>query len=217
MSLESVCDARAWLKALEAKNWKCDPDSEERAYEVQREVTELAKEIWGEVIGLKIGLSSEESKRKFGGGPIFGPIFEKGVLGSGSALNLSKLSDPILEPEIFYCNGSYFVAFEVPDNRYGVKWEDLNYLKLIADIAGSYRLVVGDEISLTEGEASLKGPNVSVVGKVRLDKVRHNEELLRERGGEGCMLLGTVLPITKVAEGKYSFECCGGKVELELI
>ena len=217
MSSESNCSALAWLKALDEKNWKCEPENEKRAYEVQGAVTGVAKEVWGEVIGLKIGLTSKESKARFGGGPIFGPIFEKEVLGNGSVINLSKLSDPILESEVFLCNGSYFVAFEVPDNRYGVKWGELNYLKLIADLAGSYRIVVGEEISELGGKAVLKGPNVSLEANVNLDRIKENEELLKSRFDEGCLLLGTVLPIVSAVEGEYVFECCGSKVKVEFI
>ncbi|ALU12363.1 hypothetical protein EYM_02850 [Ignicoccus islandicus DSM 13165] len=217
MSSENTCNAQAWLKALSEKGWKCSPKDENEAYEVQRNVIEVAKSVWGEVIGMKIGLTSEESRAKFGGGPIFGPIFEKGVLGNGSSINLSKLSDPILEPEIFYCNGSYFISFEVPDNRYGKKWDELNYLEIIADIAGSYRVVVGDELQSFEGEVVLEGPNLLLKGKINSDKLRRNEELLKSKAPDGCLLLGTILPIVKVSEGHYSLECCGSKVEIDFI
>jgi 2-keto-4-pentenoate hydratase len=218
MSSERRCDPKAWLEALEEKNWKCNPRDEEEAYSVQTKVMETAKEAWGEVLGWKAALTGKSTQELFGGGPIYGPLFEKGFLGTESKVNLNKLSDPLLEPEIMWCEDSWFLAFEIPDNRYGRAWRDLNYLQLIADLAGSYKVVVGrEEISELKGDVVLTTPSGEVRSEVNRTKVLSSLEFLRGKGLSGCLLLGTLLPPLKPEEGTYVLECCGARVSVTLI
>ncbi|UXD22343.1 hypothetical protein IPA_03705 [Ignicoccus pacificus DSM 13166] len=217
MSSERPCDPKAWLEALEEKNWRCEPKSEEEAYEVQRKVTEVAKEVWGDVLGWKAALTGKSTQELFGGGPIYGPLFEKGFLGTESKVGLKKLTDPLLEPEIMWCEGSWFLAFEIPDNRYGKPWKELNYLELIADLAGSYKVVVGrDEISELKGKAVLKTPNETIQVDIDVEKVERSLKFLKDKGLEGCLLLGTIIPPQKPEEGTYTLECCGARVSVTL-
>ena len=211
----SSCDPFEWRKAVKEKNWQCEPKDEEEAKRVQEEVTKVAVDLWGPVVGWKVALTGK-SRELFGGGPITGPLFQEGVLGNGSTVELIKLSDPLLEPELFYCEGSFFVAFEIPDNRYGKRWSELNWLMLLADLAGSYKVAVGKEVEPEEGaELLLEGPNVSVKGKLNLEKVKNNMKLLE--GKEGCWPLGTVLDPVKPEAGEYSFKCCGKEVRVRFV
>jgi len=214
MSYENRCDAQAWVRALKEKNWTCEPKDENEAYSIQRRITGVAKEVWGTILGWKAALTNENSQRTFGGGPIYGPLFEKGILGDGSRVELRKLSDPLLEPEVFFCQGSFFVAFEIPDNRYGKPWNQLNYLMLIADLAGSNKVVVGKQIKTLEGMAVLKGPDVDTETRVDVSKILKNKEFLENNSLEGCLLLGTVIPPVRPREGSYTFECCGSQVSM---
>ena len=214
MSYGKLCDPQLWLEALREKNWICEPKSEDEAYEVQKRVAEVAKEVWGPILGWKVASTSESSQKMFGGGPIHGPLFERGILGDESRVELKRLSDPLLEPEVFYCQGSFFVAFEVPDNRYGKPWNGLNYLMLIADLAGSNKVIVGKQIKELKGKAKLKGPNVELESTVNFEKIINNKEFLESRGFKGCLLLGTVLNPVKAKEGVYTFECCGSTVSM---
>ncbi|ABU82303.1 hypothetical protein Igni_1126 [Ignicoccus hospitalis KIN4/I] len=210
------CDPFEWKRALEEKNWKCEPENLEEALEVQRKVAEVAKEVWGPVTGWKVGLTGEESKRKFGGGPITGPLFRDGLLGNGSSVELAKLSDPLAEPEIFFCDGSFFLAIEIPDNRYGKRWDELNWLMLLADLAASNKVVVGKEVELRDGEeVRVSGPGVNLVGRIDMKRINANVELLKDK--EGCLLLGTVADPFKPTAGEYVMECCGGRATVKFI
>ncbi len=211
------CDPASWLVALKEKNWYCEPENSEEAMEIQKKVTEVAKDVWGKVVGYKVALTSESSQKLFGGGPITGPLFSSNVLGNGSSVNLDELSDPLLEPELFSCEGRTFVAFEVPDNRYGKRWSELNWLKLTADLAGSYKVIVGKEIKEIKGLARLIMPSGEVVeGRVDAEKVRRNAMLLK--GLEGCKLLGTVLPPQSVKEkGTYVFVLGDSEVRVNFV
>ena len=212
----SACDPLEWKKAVKEKNWKCEPQSLEEAERVQREVTKVATELWGPVVGWKAALTGEKSRELFGGGPIKGPLFRDGILGNGSTVELLSLSDPLLEPELFYCEGSFFLAFEIPDNRYGKKWNELNWLMLLADLAGSYKVAVGKEVRPEDGaELVLKGPGLEVKSKLNMNKINNNMKFLES--SEGCKLLGTVMDPVRPETGEYSLECCGGRAVVKFI
>ncbi len=217
MSSNSTCNPKAWREALKEKNWSCNPRDEAEAYEVQKRVTEEAKEVWGSIMGWKIALSSEESKRTFGGGPIYGPLFEKGFLGNGSRVEIRKLTDPLLEVELLYCQGSYFFAFEIPDNRYGRPWSEINWLQLIADLAGSNKVVVGKEVKKFDEEVTLRGPDIELSITIDLEKLERNKRFLEEKGLSGCLLLGTIVKPIKPREGTYVLECCGSETSVTLL
>ncbi|NPA85446.1 MAG: hypothetical protein GXO07_05545 [Crenarchaeota archaeon] len=211
----SSCDPFEWRRAVKEKNWRCEPRDEEEAKRVQREVTKVAEDLWGPVVGWKVALTGK-SRELFGGGPITGPLFRDGILGNGSTVEIIKLSDPLLEPELFYCEGSYFLAFEIPDNRYGKKWRELNWLMLLADLAGSYKVAVGKEVEPEEGaEVVVRGPGAEVKGALSLEKVRSNSKLVEDK--EGCKLLGTVLDPIKPEVGEYVFSCCGKEVRVRFV
>ncbi len=212
-----MCDPASWKEALTKKNWVCEPSSFEEALDVQSKVTKVAEEVWGPVIGWKVALTSEASRRLFGGGPTWGPLFQEGLLGDGSVIELSGLSDPLLEPELFYCDGKYYLAFEVPDNRFGKKWEELNWLMLTADLAGSYKVVLSSKPIVPKDGAlvEVKGPNVSKRLALELGKVSNNMELLKDK--DGCKLLGTIAPMVRPENGEYVLSCCGADVRVTFV
>ncbi len=212
------CDPASWLIALKKKNWECEPSSYEDALETQKKVTEVAKGVWGKVIGYKVALTSPESQKTFGGGPITGPLFSLNVLGNGSTVYLNELSDPLLEAEIFLCDEKFYLAFEVPDNRYGKKWNELNWLQLLADLAGSYKVVVGDGIDQLKGRAELLGPDGNVIASRDVDEAKIFQNMKILEGQEGCKLLGTVLQPYKVKEaGTYIFKLGDSEVKIALV
>ena len=212
------CDPGSWLIALKKKNWNCEPGSYEEALEVQKNITEVAKGVWGKVVGYKIALSSPESQRTFGGGPITGPLFSSNVLGNGSTVYLNELSDPLLEAEIFLCDEKFYLAFEIPDNRYGKKWSQLNWLQLLADLAGSYKVVVGDGVEQLKGKVELVGPNGNVIASRDVDETKISRNMRILESLKGCKLLGTVIQPFNVREtGTYTFRLGDSEAKVTLV
>ncbi len=197
----SECDTTSWLIALRKKNWVCNPKSYEEAVRIQRNVTKIAEDVWGKVIGYKVALTSPQSQKMFGGGPISGPLFSFNILGKGSAIYLNELSDPLLEPEIFLCEDKFHLAFEIPDNRYGKKWKQLNWLQLLADLAGSYKVVVGDPVESLKGKIELLDSEGNLIASSFVDefKIRKNMMLLKDF--KGCIVFQNVY----IGEGLFIF------------
>ena len=72
-----------------------------KAYEFQSQVVEGLKGRWGEVIGYKGGLTSEQAQKRFGlSSPVYGVLFAAGVQKSGSVIPRDDFIRPFLETEI---------------------------------------------------------------------------------------------------------------------
>ena len=106
-------------------------------------LAQLFVKDWGEVIGLKAGLTSVESQKKFGGGPIYGPLHEKNVVYVNDDVTITiNGTEALVEVEVSVVDDERYIAIELPENRYGVPWEKLKAVDIQADLGGEGKVLL---------------------------------------------------------------------------
>ncbi len=170
---------------------------------------------WGKVVGLKAGLTSEESKRLFEGGPIYGPLHERNVLENANTVVISRdeFVDPMAEVEVAVVDDKTYIAIEIPNNRYKRKWNELKAVDIQADLGG-------------EGKLVLLAPFTSSASV----RVKDKETEVNDMAGKGWVygwlksirddlkiyLLGTIIRPIRLND-ELEVSCCGKSITLTVI
>ncbi|MPZ83597.1 MAG: 2-keto-4-pentenoate hydratase [Actinophytocola sp.] len=143
-----------------------EPDlTMEDGYRIQRELVALLLADGEEIVGYKVGLTSEAMQRQLGvSSPDHGPVFESTVYRSGAAVAVGELIAPRVEAEIAFVLGSALrgpgvtrddaagavraavPAIEIIDSRIA-DWR-IGLADTVADLASSAAVVLGDEVPL---------------------------------------------------------------------
>lgn len=156
----------------------------ETAYEIQEQLVLMKLEAGYEIVGPKMGLTSQAKMKQMGvEEPIFGYVFDYMVV-SGDQLSMSELIHPKVEAEVAFIMGKdvlgpdvtaedilaateYIIpALEIIDSRY----ENFNFTlpDVIADNASSARVFLGTTLRQPqELELDLLGVTLSINGEIR--------------------------------------------------
>ncbi len=183
----------------------------EWAREACEKLGKLMTQRWGPIIGLKAGLTSEESRRKFGGGPIYGPLHKENVLTNISELNITNdFVEPMVEIEIAVVNETKYLAIEVPNNRYGKGWSALKAVDIQADLGGEGVVIL---VAPFENKAHVSVNGKSIIVEDLAGKGWVYGWLNSINDSLSVYLLGTIVPPIPLKD-KIEVRCCGKSITL---
>ncbi len=172
---EEIKQTRTGSKPHPLPSSKLPDLTEEKAYTLQRLLTNELVESGLTIRGYKAGLTTEASQKRFGAkSPVLGPLFKKGELGPDSVVDLKEYHRLIIEMEIGYIAGAKIdkrvpdvdslkklikevcPAVELPDIRFvdmkGVTEADL--IVLIAGAVSSAKYVIGKPVPVDSVDLS---------------------------------------------------------------
>jgi len=162
--INSIVDARAAVKQFALPTAKLSDLNEDKAYALQKKLTETLVSKGQAISGFKAGLTSEALQKKFGvNAPLLGPLFKPGALGPDAVVDTKDFVRLFVENEIGYIPGvkidkavadvealkkmikEVCPAVELPDLRF----DDLKNLKgtdIIVDAVSSAKYIVGKPV-----------------------------------------------------------------------
>ena len=137
--------------------------SRENAYSIQEEGVALRTGRGEVVIGMKMGLTSEEKRRQMNlDSPLYGVLTDKMQINNEGTLSLAPLIHPKIEPEIAFCTHKdidrplsfpqealnhchkVFACMEILDSRYK-QFRYFSMEDVIADNSSSSHFLIGPE------------------------------------------------------------------------
>lgn len=193
MNLETFKATAAHLYAAEKERKEITRITAERhpelsindAYLIQQELIYLKLNEGHQIIGPKMGLTSEAKMKQMNvDNPIYGYVFDYMVLSDGEEISMQELIHPKVEPEIaFILNKDLegpgitgaqvlqatefvFPALEIIDSRY----ENFNFTlpDVIADNTSAARVVFGSDIRKPDDlELDLVGTTLAINGRIK--------------------------------------------------
>lgn len=154
------------------------------AYQIQLLNVERRKKEGGQVIGMKIGLTSQGMQKLLGvNEPDYGHLFHDMLLPEGQPCSVSELIQPRVEGELTFClkdtlrgpgittvdvyNATAYVtpSIEIVDSR--IKDWKIKLLDTVADNGSSAKLVLGGRMTLVENvDMRLTGMTLEKNGKL---------------------------------------------------
>jgi 2-keto-4-pentenoate hydratase len=162
--INSIVDARSAIKQFALPSAKLPDLNEEKAYALQKQLSDKLVSMSQAIGGFKAGLTSEAGQQKFGvKSALLGPLFKPGELGPDAVVNAKDFVKLFVETEIGYIPGAKIdkpvadvdalkklikevcPAIELPDLRF----DDLKGIKgtdLIVDAVSSSKYIVGTRI-----------------------------------------------------------------------
>lgn len=178
--IDSILSARTSVKTFPLPSTQISDLDLNKAYALQRALTERLVKSGDSISGFKAGLTSEAGQKRFGvDRPLLGPLFKSGELHPGASLELKNFTRLFIEVEIGYLLGEkisepvkdaeslkkkikeVFPAVELPDLRF----DDMKNLKgtdIVVDAVSSSKYIVGKRIPADKIDLS----GVSVVLKL---------------------------------------------------
>ncbi len=178
--IDSILSARTSVKTFPLPSTQISDLDLNKAYALQRALTERLVKSGDSISGFKAGLTSEAGQKRFGvDRPLLGPLFRSGQSEPGASLELKDFTRLFIEVEIGYLLGDkiaepvqnvdtlrkkikeVFPAVELPDLRF----DDMKNLKgadIVVDAVSSSKYIVGKRIPADKIDLS----GVSVVLKL---------------------------------------------------
>lgn len=156
-----------------------------QAYNIQDKLIEIKKNENHQVVGPKMGLTSEAKLKQMNvQDPIYGYVFDYMVLSHGETLNMDELIHPKAEPEVGFilkedlegpgitsvqvleATKCVFPAIEIIDSRY--ENFDFTLPDVIADNTSASRVIFGSDIvEPTNLDLDLIGVTLSINGEIK--------------------------------------------------
>lgn len=156
----------------------------EDAYDIQHEIVDIKTSGGNEIIGLKMGLTSEAKMKQMGvNNPLYGHIFDYMLVNDKEELSLSELIHPKVESEIAFIMGKdlggedvdekavldaieYVVpVMEIIDSRY--QNFEFTLTDVIADNCSSSRVIIGSKFTKPDDlEMDLLGATLSINNEI---------------------------------------------------
>lgn len=177
--IKSIIQSRQEIKPFDLPSTKIAGLDTEKAYDLQRKLSEQMANNGHAVIGFKAGLTSEPTQKKFKvDSPVFGPFFEGSrIQGDSLTIKVQEFVRPFLETEVAFIVGekidspiddekqlkskikSVAAAIEVPDIRFRAM-KGLIAPDIIVDAVGSAKFMLSkefpaDKIDLTKVSVKL--------------------------------------------------------------
>lgn len=162
--INSIVEARAAVKQFALPSAKLPDLTEQKAYSLQKKLTDALVSKGQPIGGYKAGLTSEATQKRFGvKAPLLGPLFKPGALGPNAIVNTKDFVRLFVETEIGYIPGvkidkpvadiealkkmikEVCPAVELPDLRF----DDMKNLKgtdIIIDAVSSAKYIVGKPV-----------------------------------------------------------------------
>lgn len=178
--IDSILSARTSVKTFPLPSTQISDLDLNKAYALQRALTERLVKSGDSISGFKAGLTSEAGQKRFGiDRPVLGPLFSSGQSEPGASLELKDFTRLFIEVEIGFLLGDkiaepvqnvdtlrkkikeVFPAVELPDLRF----DDMKNLKgtdIVVDAVSSSKYIVGKRIPADKIDLS----GVSVVLKL---------------------------------------------------
>jgi 2-keto-4-pentenoate hydratase len=178
--IDSILNARTSVKTFPLPSAQIADLDLNKAYALQRALTERLIKSGDSISGFKAGLTSEGGQKRLGvDRPLLGPLFRSGQLEPGASLEQKDFTKLFIEVEIGYLLGDkisepvkdveslkkkikdVFPAVELPDLRF----DDMKNLKgtdIAVDAVSSSKYIVGKRIPADKIDVS----GVSVVLKL---------------------------------------------------
>ncbi|MGB9615988.1 MAG: 2-keto-4-pentenoate hydratase [Desulfomonilaceae bacterium] len=182
--INSIVEARAAVKQFGLPSAKLPDLNEEKAYALQKKLTEALVNKGQPIGGFKAGLTSEATQKRFGvNAPLLGPLFKPGALGPDAVVNTKDFVRLFVETEIGYIPGvkidkpvadvealkkmikEVCPAVELPDLRF----DDLKNLKgadLIVDAVSSAKYIIGKPVPMSSVDVSQVAVTLTRDGEV---------------------------------------------------
>ncbi|MDQ1238374.1 MAG: 2-keto-4-pentenoate hydratase [Thermodesulfobacteriota bacterium] len=182
--INSIVDARSAIKPFALPSAKLPDLNEEKAYALQKQLSDKLASKSQAIGGFKAGLTSEAGQQKFGvKSALLGPLFKPGELGPDAVVNAKDFVRLFVETEIAYIPGTKIdkpvadvdalkklikevcPAIELPDLRF----DDLKGLKgtdLIVDAVSSSKYIVGKRIPSDSVDVSQVTVTLTLDGNV---------------------------------------------------
>lgn len=182
--INSIVDARSAIKPFALPSAKLPDLNEEKAYALQKQLSDKLASKSQAIGGFKAGLTSEAGQQKFGvKSALLGPLFKPGELGPDAVVNTKDFVRLFVETEIGYIPGTRIdkpvadvdalkklikevcSAIELPDLRF----DDLKGLKgtdLIVDAVSSSKYIVGKRMPSDSVDVSQVTVTLTLDGNV---------------------------------------------------
>ncbi len=182
--INSIVDARAAVKQFGLPSAKLPDLNEEKAYALQKKLTEALVSKGQPIGGFKAGLTSEATQKRFGvNAPLLGPLFKPGALEPDAVVNTKDFVRLFVETEIGFIPGvkidkpvadvealkkmikEVCPAVELPDLRF----DDMKNLKgpdIIVDAVSAAKYIVGKPIPANSIDVSQVAVTLTRDGEV---------------------------------------------------
>ncbi len=170
--INSIVEARGAVKQFGLPSAKLQDLTEDKAYALQKRLTEALVSKGQAIGGFKAGLTSEATQKRFGvNAPLLGPLFKPGALTSDAVVDTKDFVRLFVETEIGYIPGvkidkpvadvealkkmikDVCPAVELPDLRF----DDMKNLKgadIIVDAVSSAKYIIGKAVPATSVDVS---------------------------------------------------------------
>jgi 2-keto-4-pentenoate hydratase len=178
-----IVTAREAVKNIPLPSKSLPGLTEEKAYGLQKQLTDKILSKGEKIGGFKAGLTSNASQQRFGvSSAVLGPMFKNGELGPDAVVEIKDFVRLFIETEVGYVMGekitqpvkdvealkkmvkNVFPAVELPDIRF-VEMKDLKGTDLIVDAVSSSKYIVGKELPLDKVDVNQVQVSLSLDGK----------------------------------------------------